>query len=147
MFVPHSRHAQLRPALEPLRSEDVGVEELAGTHHRVPEEGARREPGEPRIAGRSMFVPAPVDQVGGAITGTATVERYIPAKYLGYRDMAPEVYGAGTINANWQEGATSGALNSAASNPHPGYGIFITGSDATFNTQPRALVSTNTISF
>ena len=85
---------------------------------------------------------AVVDKVLGAITysgvGRFVVERYIPAKYLGYRDMAPEVYGAGTINANWQEGATNGALNSAASNPHPGYGIFITGSDATYTAASNA---------
>ena len=59
-----------------------------------------------------------------SITGNVTVERFIPKGFRGYRDMAPEVYGAGTINANWQEGATS-----ANSNPNPGYGIFITGSN------------------
>ena len=60
----------------------------------------------------------------GAISGNVTVERYIPKGFRGYRDMAPEVYGAGTINANWQEGATN-----VNSNPKPGYGIFITGSN------------------
>ena len=67
---------------------------------------------------------AVVDVVGGTITGTVTVERYIPKGFRAYRDIAPEVYGAGTINANWQEGATN-----ANSNPKPGYGIFITGSN------------------
>ena len=61
----------------------------------------------------------------GTIAGTVTVERYIPKGYRAYRDMAPEVYGAGTINANWQEGATT-----ATPNPRPGYGIFITGGTA-----------------
>ena len=74
-----------------------------------------------------------VDQVGGTISGTVTVERYIPAGFLGYRDMAPEVYSAtNTIASTWQEGATSGAVNSAASNPHSGYGIFITGPSAAY---------------
>ena len=70
---------------------------------------------------------AVVDQVYGTITGTVQVERYIQAGYRGYRDMAPEVYGAGTINANWQEGAISGTSNTTLTNPHAGYGIFITG--------------------
>ena len=67
-----------------------------------------------------------LDQISGtaSVTGTATVERYIPKGFRGYRDIAPEVYGAGTINANWQEGATN-----VNSNPKPGYGIFITGSN------------------
>ena len=58
-----------------------------------------------------------VANVGGTITGTATVERYIPAGYRAYRDMAPQVHGAGTIFKNWQENGSSPA----------GYGIFITG--------------------
>ena len=71
-----------------------------------------------------------VDVVGGgagsaSITGTVIVERYIPQGFRAYRDMAPQVYGAGTINANWQEGAATGS-----SNPKPGYGIFITGPTA-----------------
>ena len=57
-----------------------------------------------------------------SITGTATVERYIPAGYRGYRDLAPQVYGAGSIYNNWQEG---GSLT------HNGYGIFITGPTST----------------
>ena len=67
---------------------------------------------------------AVVGQAGStaSITGTATVERYIPAGYRGYRDMAPQVYGAGSIYNNWQEG---GSLT------HNGYGIFITGPSST----------------
>ena len=63
----------------------------------------------------------------GSITGTVTVERYIPAGYRGYRDLAPEVYNAGTIYNNWQEG---GKLPSS-SGYQDGYGIFITGPSAT----------------
>jgi len=55
-----------------------------------------------------------------SITGNVTVERFIPKGFRGYRDMAPEVYGAGTIKSNWQENGTSPA----------GYGTFITGPTA-----------------
>jgi hypothetical protein len=57
----------------------------------------------------------------GSISGTVTVERYIPAGYRGYRDLAPQVDNAGSIFNNWQEG---GAFTS-------GKGIFITGPSAT----------------
>ncbi len=57
----------------------------------------------------------------GSISGTVTVERYIPAGYRGYRDLAPQVHNAGSIFNNWQEG---GAFTS-------GKGIFITGPSAT----------------
>ena len=66
-----------------------------------------------------------VDQVNGTISGNVQVERYIPQGYRAYRDIAPQVYGAGSINKNWQEGATN-----ANSNPNTGYGIFITGPNA-----------------
>ena len=56
----------------------------------------------------------------GSISGNVTVERYIPKGFRAYRDIAPEVYGAGTIFKNWQ-------LNGATT---PGYGIFITGPTA-----------------
>ena len=69
---------------------------------------------------------AVVAPVVGSITGTATVERYIPAGYRGYRDLAPQVYNSsyttGNIFTNWQEG---GSLT------HNGYGIFITGPTST----------------
>lgn len=68
---------------------------------------------------------AVVGQVGGTITGTAIVERYIPAGFRSYRDMAPEVYNAtsttGSMYKNWQE---NGSMTS-------GTGIFITGTTAT----------------
>ncbi len=63
-----------------------------------------------------------VDQVTGIIKGTATVERYIPAGFRAYRDIAPEVYkSTNTIFNTWQE---SGTMTS-------GTGIFITGPSAT----------------
>ena len=55
-----------------------------------------------------------------AITGKATVERYIPKGFRAYRDMAPEVYNAGSIYNNWQSGGSYSA----------GSGIFITGPTA-----------------
>ncbi len=57
----------------------------------------------------------------GTISGTVIVERYIPAGFRGYRDLAPQVNNAGSIFNNWQEG---GAFTS-------GKGIFITGPSAT----------------
>ena len=63
---------------------------------------------------------AVVDKVDGTISGNVTVERYIPKGFRAYRDIAPAVYGAGTIFKNWQ-------LNGAST---PGYGIFITGPTA-----------------
>ena len=63
-----------------------------------------------------------VDQVTGIIKGTATVERYIPAGFRAYRDIAPEVYkSTNTIFNTWQEGGTMTS----------GTGIFITGPSAT----------------
>jgi len=63
---------------------------------------------------------------GASITGTATVERYIPAGYRGFRDLAPQVYNSsyttGNIFTNWQEGGSF---------THNGYGIFITGPTST----------------
>ena len=56
----------------------------------------------------------------GSISGNVTVERFIPKGFRGYRDLAPEVYGAGTIFKNWQENGASPA----------GYGIFVTGPTA-----------------
>ena len=75
---------------------------------------------------------AVVGSVGGTITGTVTVERYIPAGFRAYRDMAPQVYGSGSIFSNWQ---SNGSMTS-------GTGIFITGTSATdvnvanYSTQP-----------
>ena len=76
------------------------------------------------LANTGVLAPYGASGNTGTISGNVTVERYIPKGFRAYRDMAPEVYGAGTINANWQEGATN-----ANSNPKLGYGIFITGSN------------------
>jgi hypothetical protein len=70
----------------------------------------------------SITSSAVVGVVGGTVTGNVTVERYIPQGFRAYRDMAPEVYGAGSIFNNWQEGGSF---------TNSGYGIFITGSGAT----------------
>ncbi len=74
-----------------------------------------------------------VDKVLGSLQGTVQVERFIPAGFRGYRDIAPEVYNAGSMFLNWQE---NGSLTS-------GSGIFITGTTALhansggfYNSQP-----------
>ena len=65
---------------------------------------------------------ARVAPVTGSITGTVTVERYIPARRA-WRIMSAPVGGAQTINSAWQEGATTSSANP---NPSPGYGTHIT---------------------
>ena len=58
---------------------------------------------------------------GNVVSGNVTIERYIPARRA-WRLLAAPVCAcsAPTLNASWQEGATSG-------NPNPGYGTQITG--------------------
>lgn len=61
---------------------------------------------------------------GGYITGDVTMERYISAaanRSQSWRLLAVPVTGSQTIQAAWQEGATSGS-----SNPNPGYGVYLT---------------------
>jgi hypothetical protein len=58
--------------------------------------------------------------VGGSITGTATVERYMSDRRA-WRLITSSVTGTQTINAAWQEGAAPNT------NPNPGYGTFVTG--------------------
>ncbi len=58
---------------------------------------------------------------GCSITGSVQVERYIPKGYRAYRDIAPQVYNAGSMYSNWQ---SNGSMTS-------GSGIFITGASAT----------------
>ena len=61
---------------------------------------------------------AVVDQVGGAISGNVTVERFIPQGLRTFRDLGFGVYtNTGTIFSNWQEGGVN----------NNGYGIAITG--------------------
>ena len=73
------------------------------------------------IANTGTLAPYGASGNTGTINGTVTVERYIPAGFRAYRDMASQLYGVGTIYNNWQEG---GILTS-------GKGIFITGGSAT----------------
>lgn len=65
---------------------------------------------------------ARVAPVTGTITGTVTVERYIPARRA-WRVMSAPVGGSQSINSAWQEGATTSSANP---NPSPGYGTHIT---------------------
>jgi len=61
---------------------------------------------------------ASLDVVAGTITGTATVERYIPKGLRSFRDLsAGGVANAGSFYNNWQEGGATIA----------GKGIYITG--------------------
>ena len=69
------------------------------------------------ITNSGVLAPYGVSGNSGTISGTVTVERYIPQGFRAYRDMAPQVYGAGSIFNNWQEG---GSVSSTT-------GIFITG--------------------
>ena len=58
---------------------------------------------------------------GNSISGAVTIERFILAKRAWRLLAAPvSANGAPTINASWQEGATTG-------NPSPGYGVELTG--------------------
>ncbi len=66
---------------------------------------------------------ARVAQVKGSISGSVTVERYIPARRA-WRIISAPVGGSQTINSAWQEGATTASSNP---NPHPGFGTHITG--------------------
>ena len=65
---------------------------------------------------------ARVAPVAGSITGTVTVERFIPARRA-WRIMSAPVGGSQSINSAWQEGATTSSANP---NPNPGYGTHIT---------------------
>ena len=75
-------------------------------------------------AGTAVVAPIPA---GSNITGITTVERYIPARRA-YRFLCPAVSTTTSINANWQEGATS-----STENLNPGYGTHITGTGGTTN--------------
>jgi len=73
-----------------------------------------------------------IGQVGTCPTnpfiGNVTVERFIPGKQRAHRFLTPGVTTTTSINANWQEGATS-----STNNPNPGYGTHITGSTSGAN--------------
>ena len=71
------------------------------------------------IKSTSLDSTAIVDVVtGGTVSGNVVSERFIPAGFRAFRDLAPGVNTTGTIFSNWQE-------NGAAT---LGYGLFITGS-------------------
>ena len=60
------------------------------------------------------------------ISGNVIVERYIPPRRA-WRLLSTPAQGTQTINAAWQEGATTSSANP---NPNPGYGTHITGGNA-----------------
>ena len=64
------------------------------------------------------------DEFAGTISGSGNVviERYIPARRA-FRFLSSAITSSGSINANWQEGATSNT-----DNPNAGFGTHITGS-------------------
>jgi len=78
------------------------------------------------------------DEFTGTISGTGevTAERYIPAGLpelrRAYRFLTSSVNSTGSINANWQEGVNNSGTNFPTDNqnPNPGFGIHITGGDA-----------------
>ena len=70
--------------------------------------------------------------MGGAITGTVTVERYIPNGNRSFRDLGPGVYGAGSIFNNWQEGGAY-TIRGGNFNNFTDYGMYITGKIGVFN--------------
>jgi hypothetical protein len=75
---------------------------------------------------------AMVDVVGkGKVTGAITVEQFIPAKRV-FRFLSSTVNTATSINANWQEGMNN-AVVGTNTNPNPGFGTHITGSDSGSN--------------
>ncbi|MFP5042343.1 fibronectin type III domain-containing protein [Parasediminibacterium sp. JCM 36343] len=69
------------------------------------------------IASSGTLAAVPIS--GSSISGTVTVERYIPKGYRSYRDIVPGVYNAAnTLYNTYQE---SGSYSNS------GYGMFITG--------------------
>jgi hypothetical protein len=76
---------------------------------------------------------AQLDEFNGSLAGSGevTVERYIPAGLpdlrRAFRLLTSSVTTTSSINANWQEGATTEDLDP---NPNPGFGTHITGGDA-----------------
>jgi len=72
---------------------------------------------------------AQFDEFTGTISGSGevSVERFIPAgdnNKRAFRLLSTAVNSAGSVNANWQEGATSEDIDP---NPNPGFGTHITG--------------------
>lgn len=85
----------------------------------TPSNGTLVAGGNLTLKSTSITSSAVVDKVGSSasISGNVTVERFIPKGFRTWRDLAPQVYNAGTIFKNWQE-------NGAAT---VGTGIFLPG--------------------
>jgi hypothetical protein len=101
----------------------------SGTLHKVniksiltPTAGTLTTNGNIVLKSTSIANTAVVGIVGGSISGTVQVERYIPSTNRAFRLLAPGVTGS-TIKVAWQENAAS-----KSSNPNAGYGTHITGS-------------------
>ena len=84
---------------------------------------------------------ARVAPVTGSITGSVIVERYIPARRA-WRIMSAPVSGTQTVNAAWQEGATTSSMNA---NPNPGYGTHITEGSAASGFDHNPLIAMTSI--
>ena len=85
------------------------------------------------IVNTATLAPVGINGNSGTISGTATVERYIPKGLRTFRDLGPTVYSAGSIFNNWQE---AGAYPST-------YGMYITGKKGVFNA-PASVYDANT---
>ena len=82
---------------------------------------------------------AVVESVTGTITGSATVERYIPQGYMAFRDLGVCVSGAGTIASSWGQSLTNyktysynggnwvSVANTASPLKYAGYRLLVTG--------------------
>ncbi len=82
---------------------------------------------------------AVIESVGGTITGTANVERYIPQGFMAFRDLGVAVSGAGTIASSWGQSLTNyktytynagnwvPVLNMASPVNFAGYRVLVTG--------------------
>jgi hypothetical protein len=80
------------------------------------------------------------DATGITLSGNVTVERFIPAGNRAFRFLASPVTSTGSINDNWQEGATTANIN-----PNPGFGAHITGVSGTVgNVNANGLDETQT---
>lgn len=82
-------------------------------------------------SGTARLASLPVDGSGNAtafITGNVSIERYIPARKAWRLLSAPIKAGAGvTLQAAWQESAYAVPSFAPNPNPHPGYGVHISG--------------------
>jgi hypothetical protein len=80
------------------------------------------------MARTAVISPAADDTFNGIITGGVVVHRYFQHTGLqrSFRYISPSVESITSIQANWQEGATSDNFN-----PNPGFGTHITGHQGT----------------